>query len=114
MLLAILYHYRRFRRERRKPSGLLDILFGLQTKTDTSLMVTTRPSIGIEQSFQEYSNIEIRANDDDVKCFVDDQLHRLPKFVRGDAELQREIKDGIVQAVDGVSVLWPYPYHNVL
>lgn len=83
-------------------SELLDILCSLQTKTDTSLMVTSRFAIGIEQLFQGYPKLEIRASDADVKRFVEGQIHRLPNCVKSDPELQRETKDGIVQAVDGM------------
>jgi len=81
---------------------LLTILRSLQTKTNTSLMATSRFVARIEQSFQGFTRLEIRASDAGVKRFVAGQMHRLPKCVRRDPELQTEIQDGIVLAVNGM------------
>jgi hypothetical protein len=83
-------------------SELLAILRSLQTESNTSLMATSRFAVRIEQSFQGFPKLEIRASDADVKQFSAGQVHRLPKFVRRDPELQAEIQDGIVRAVDGM------------
>lgn len=83
-------------------SELLAILRSFQTKTDTSLMVTSRFDARIEQSFQGSPMLEIRASDADVTRFVAGQMCRLPMCVQRDPELQTEIQDGIVLAVDGM------------
>ncbi|KFY31446.1 hypothetical protein V493_01097 [Pseudogymnoascus sp. VKM F-4281 (FW-2241)] len=84
---------------------LVSILRNLQAKTDTSLMVTSRFNARIEQSFQGFPMLEIRATDADVKRFVEAQMHRLPMFVQRNPELQTEIQDGIALAVDGMFLL---------
>jgi len=83
-------------------SELLTILRSLQTKTDTSLMATSRFITKIEQSFQGFPMLEIRASDADVRQFVAGQMHRLPKLIQRDPELQIKTQDEIVLAVDGM------------
>ena len=83
-------------------SELLTILRNLQAKTDISLMATSRFDARIEQSFQGSPMLEVRASDADVTRFVAGHLRRLPKCVQRDPELQAEIQDRIVQAVDGM------------
>jgi hypothetical protein len=46
--------------------------------------------------------LEIRASDADVKQFVAGQMNSLPNYVRRNINLQVEIQDRIVQAVDGM------------
>ncbi|KFZ19348.1 hypothetical protein V502_03701, partial [Pseudogymnoascus sp. VKM F-4520 (FW-2644)] len=86
-------------------SDLLTILQNLQAKSNISLMATSRFDARIEQSFQGSSMSEIRASDADVTRFVAGHIRRLPKCVQRDLELQAEIQDGIVQAVDGMFLL---------
>jgi Cdc6-like AAA superfamily ATPase len=84
------------------PSKLLTILRSLQATTNTSLMATSRFAVRIEQSFQGLPMLEIRASDADVTRFVAGHIHQLPKCVQRDVELQTEIQDGIVLAVNGM------------
>jgi hypothetical protein len=83
-------------------SELLTILRNLQAKTDTSLMVTSHFVARIKQSFQGFPMLEIWASDADVTRFVAGHIHQLPKCVQRDVELQTEIQDGIVLAVNGM------------
>ncbi|KFZ25020.1 hypothetical protein V502_00512 [Pseudogymnoascus sp. VKM F-4520 (FW-2644)] len=86
-------------------SELLTILRNLQAKADISLMATSRLVTRIKQSFQGFPMLEIRASDADVTRFVAGHIHRLPKCVQRDPELQAEILDGIILAVDGMFLL---------
>lgn len=83
-------------------SDLITMLRTVQTSTNTSLMVTSRPDLGTEKLFQGTPELKIQANDADVKQYVVGRLDRFPKCVRNDKELQAEIQDGIVRAVDGM------------
>ncbi|KFX96636.1 hypothetical protein V490_03225 [Pseudogymnoascus sp. VKM F-3557] len=86
---------------------LISALLHLQTKTDIRLMVTSRFGSGAEDLFQGALELEIQANEADVKQYVAGRLGRLAKCVRNDKELQVEIQDGIVQAVDHMFLLAP-------
>jgi Cdc6-like AAA superfamily ATPase len=81
-------------------SDLIDAVRDLQTKADIRLMVTSRFGSGAEDLLEGALKLEIQANEADVKQYVAGRLDRFPKFVRNDKELQAEIQDGIVQAVD--------------
>ncbi|KFY39666.1 hypothetical protein V495_05813 [Pseudogymnoascus sp. VKM F-4514 (FW-929)] len=86
-------------------SELISALRNLQTRTDTRLMVTSRFIARIEELFEESPMLEIRANEADVRRYVAGQLCRLPKCVQRDPELQAEIQQGIILAVDGMFLL---------
>jgi AAA domain len=83
-------------------SELLAKLRSLQIKTDISLMATSRFAPKVVQFFEGFSMLEIRASDADVKQFVAGQMNRLPHCVQRNIDLQVEIQDRIVQAVDGM------------
>lgn len=83
-------------------SELLTTLRNLQTRADVQLLVTSRFVTRIEQLFKGSPMLEIRASEADVRRYVAGQLNRLPKWIDRDPELQAEIQDGIVQAVDGM------------
>lgn len=81
-------------------SKLIGLLRSLQTRTNTSLMATSRFGSRIKQSFHGFLELEIQATEADVKRYVAGQLHRFPMCVQRDPELQAEIQDGIALAVD--------------
>lgn len=83
-------------------SKLITTLRSVQASTNTSLMVTSRPDLGTETLFQGIPRLEIHANEADIRQYVAGQVHRLPKVVRNNPELQQEIQDEIAQAVDGM------------
>jgi len=83
-------------------SELLAKLRSLQTKIDISLMATSRFVPKVVQFFEGFPMLEIRASDADVKQFVAGQMSQLPNCVRRNIDLQVEIQDWIVQAVDGM------------
>lgn len=86
-------------------SKLLAKLRSSQTKTDISLMATSRFMPKVVQFFEGFPMLEIRASDADVKQFVAGQMNRLPHCVHRNTSLQGEIQDRIVQAVDGMFLL---------
>ena len=83
-------------------SELIAKLRSLQSRADINLMVTSRFVSRVEQSFKGFPMLEIRASDADVKQFVAGQMNRLPNYVRHNIDIQVEIQDRIVQAVDGM------------
>jgi hypothetical protein len=98
-------------------SELINAVRDLQTKTDIRLMVTSRFGSGAEDLLEGAQELEIQANETDVKHYVASWLDRFPTFVRKDKELRAEIQDGIVRAVDRMWVaVHPIPntraYYN--
>jgi hypothetical protein len=81
---------------------LLSKLRELQSKTDLRLMATSRFIPDIVEEFNGLHELEVRADDVDVKRYVVGQFKRLPGCVRRDDNLQELIQNKIVEAVDGM------------
>jgi len=76
----------------------------LQKEADLRIMVTSRFLHDIEKEFKSTTRLEIRANDIDVRRFIEGQIYRLPNCVQRDEALQDFVKEKIVEAVDGMLV----------
>ncbi|KFX88524.1 hypothetical protein V490_07578 [Pseudogymnoascus sp. VKM F-3557] len=83
----------------------LSEILRLQTVTKANLFVTSRFIPHIVEEFQGAVSLEIRASDGDVQRYLDEQLPRLPPFVRRNLDIQEQIKAEIVKAVDGMFLL---------
>jgi Cdc6-like AAA superfamily ATPase len=79
-------------------------LFGLQKTVGLQLFATSRWIPEITERFEGHVTLEIKASEQDVQRYVASTLPQLPRCVRDDPELQSEIQQGIVQAVDGMYV----------
>ncbi|MCJ1470533.1 hypothetical protein MMC07_009179 [Pseudocyphellaria aurata] len=77
----------------------------LQSGTDLRLFATSRFIPDIVGKFGAALMLEIRASDEDVRRFVTDQIHRLPRCIQRDDTLQNIVQEKIVQAVDGMFLL---------
>jgi hypothetical protein len=70
-----------------------------------NLMITSRPHIAPDSTLPNPDILEIRANEEDIRRYVDAQIHRslrLKKHVQKRADLQEEIHSKITGAVDGM------------
>jgi hypothetical protein len=81
-------------------------LFNLQAKSGANFFATSRPISNIEKEFEGNPRLEIRASKEDVRRYLDGQLFRLPRFVARSYELQEDIRTGIINAVDGMYVVY--------
>lgn len=81
---------------------LLATFRDLQGRVDLRFMVTSRFLPDINEEFRTSPQLEIRASEADLERFVQGQIHRLPKCIRSDSELQRIVKNRIIEAADGV------------
>ena len=83
---------------------LLSYLFHLSSKEQLNLFTTSRSLLEIEQKFIGHSCLsrEIRASSQDVGRYLESHISDLPSFVARNASLQDEIRDAIIQAVDGM------------
>ncbi|KAH7131267.1 hypothetical protein EDB81DRAFT_660081, partial [Dactylonectria macrodidyma] len=80
-------------------------LFSLRNKTGLNILATSRFIPDIEKRFQGCLSLEICASRDDVWNFLEEQMPQLPDFVNQDADIRREIKTKINDAVDGMFLL---------
>lgn len=89
--------------ECRRDEGYRDILLttvmGLNKTANVNCFATSRRIPEIETHFEDAMWIEIQATDDDVMRFLDGHMSKLPSAVRKSKELQDEVKNGIVHAV---------------
>lgn len=80
----------------------LAILRALQAKSKLRLMVTSRHVPHIVEEFPDALRLEVRAQNEDVKKFIEGQLGRLPKCIQRDEELQHRVQTQIAGAIDGM------------
>ena len=81
---------------------ILPEIFNLQARTGTNLFATSRFIPNVTEEFKGSPSLEIRANDGDVRRYLDGHMLQLSPFVSRKPDLQEEIKNQIVDAVDGM------------
>jgi len=87
-------------------SKFLSEMFNLQARTGANLFATSRPILDIEREFKGCVSRDILASDEDVRRYLDGHLSQLPAFISKRPDLQKEIKNEITQAVEGMYI--PY------
>jgi predicted ATPase len=80
----------------------LSEIFSLQAKSGANIFATSRYIPEITEKFEGSISLEVRANKEDVRRYLDGHMFQLPEFVNGSPELQEEIKTEIVHSVDGM------------
>jgi ankyrin repeat protein len=80
-------------------------LFDLQARTGANLFATSRLIPETVKEFEGRSTrLEIRASNNDLQRYLDGHMLKLPSFVSRNADLQKDIKTAIINAVDGMYV----------
>lgn len=70
-----------------------------------NIMIMTRPHVLLDPALPDPSTLEIRANEDDIRTFVDAQIYRslyLKRHVQAQPNLLEEIHFAITRTVDGM------------
>ncbi|KAL6406085.1 hypothetical protein AUP68_10647 [Ilyonectria robusta] len=83
----------------------LSELANLQANSGAKLFATLRHIPDIIQKFDRSDTLEIRASDEDIRAYLGGRASELPKCVGRTPGLQDEIKNGILQAADGMFLL---------
>lgn len=83
-------------------STLLSILRPIQFIA--KLMVTSRHHPDFFEEFSGWKRLDIRANEQDVRIYLSNQIHGLAKCVERSLDLQEKIINTIAQAADGLYV----------
>lgn len=91
-------------------SRLLEEIFDLQAKSKAKVFATSRNIPEITEKFRRSKSLEIEiyANDIDVRRYLDGNMFRLPDFVGYNPELESEIKTRITQSAQGMCVISIY------
>ncbi|KAF4998533.1 hypothetical protein FDECE_11751 [Fusarium decemcellulare] len=86
---------------------ILGEILSLRTVCKANVFSTARFIPEITKYFDAIESlvVEIRADPDDVRRYVDAHISHLPFFVRSNPALQEEIKTEIVRAMDGMFLL---------
>lgn len=74
----------------------------LQSRFKTKLMATSRDIPEITQEFHGDLELEVRASDTDLNCYLDEQMIHLSKYVQRNEELKQKIKRGIIESAEGM------------
>jgi Cdc6-like AAA superfamily ATPase len=85
-------------------ASFLSEIFNLHAKSRANLFMTSRSIPEVTKKFEGCISLEIRANEHDVRRYIDSHILHLPSFVGHNPDLQEEIKTEIVNAVDGMYV----------
>lgn len=80
----------------------LSNIFSLQAQTLANFFATSRPIPDVERQFQDCPSLAIRADDDDVRTYLNDHRSKLPNFVLENPNHKEEVKTAITQAADGM------------
>ncbi|KAG4432526.1 hypothetical protein IFR05_012001 [Cadophora sp. M221] len=83
---------------------LLSRIFSLQ-KYGVNFFATSRDMPEITKEFQQSLVLDILADEQDLRRYVESRIPDLPSFVRGDSDRQEKVKAEIVKVVDGVFLL---------
>ncbi|RTE84351.1 hypothetical protein BHE90_001156 [Fusarium euwallaceae] len=94
--------------------GLLSEIFDLQRKCGINIFATSRHIPAIEARFKGASILEVRACDEDIRHYVDNNMNKLPCFVRESPGLREEVKGGIIKAVDGMFLLATFHLNSLV
>jgi hypothetical protein len=78
----------------------------LREKIDLHLLVTSRFIPVIEHWFASVPKLEIRASNEDVRCYVASQVTHLPSCIQNSEELKMLVSTKISEAVDGMYVVF--------
>lgn len=98
--------------ERKK---FLNEVFCLQAETGLNFLTTSRDFPEIRAALKDVMILEIRASDEDVLAYVEGQIANLPTCVLTDPALQIEVKDKIIEVVDGMYVVFYSPKsHSII
>ncbi|PHH92415.1 hypothetical protein CDD83_7484 [Cordyceps sp. RAO-2017] len=84
---------------------LLTELFNLQDACGANLFATSRSIPEISEVFVKSRTLEIRANDADVRKFIDSRILNFKAFVRQSPEIQEQIRTKIVRSTQGMFLL---------
>lgn len=89
----------------RSRTNLLTELFLLQKARGINLLATSRSIPEITEWFNGCPSLGICPSQDDIWHYLDRNMSLLPNFVKGNVDLQAEIKTSIAGAIEGVFVL---------
>lgn len=86
----------------RSRSEFLAKLFRLRKQYKINVFATSRFDPDLHVQFEDGLRLDVRARTEDIKKFLDQGLSPARFFLRNNEQLQKEMKDAIVEAADGM------------
>lgn len=80
----------------------LSEIFDTQVKCGLSFFATSRFIGNITAKFDYSTSLEIRASQEDIQRYPDNNMSRLPACVRRARDIQEKIKSTVIETVDGM------------
>ncbi|RYP69569.1 hypothetical protein DL770_008217 [Monosporascus sp. CRB-9-2] len=80
----------------------LSEVFNLRTKAKANVFATSRSIPEVMEEFKDSLTIEVRANEGDIRKYLNDRMPQLSRFVIERSDLQDEISSRIAKAADGI------------
>ncbi|KAK3367661.1 hypothetical protein B0H63DRAFT_504525 [Podospora didyma] len=99
-------------------SRLLSEIFALQaSKCEANIFATARPVLEITTKFDESPSVEIRADDEDVKRYIEEHIkHKMPRLqelIQARPELENNIKASITNSTKGMFLIAQIYLHSL-
>jgi hypothetical protein len=79
----------------------LSSIFNLQAKTGANIFTTSRINNDIAKLFENTLSLQIRANEEDVECYLNGQMSLLQSDIMDD-DLRDQVRRQVISAVDGM------------
>jgi Cdc6-like AAA superfamily ATPase len=84
------------------PDDLVNELMTLQDEFGTNIFFNSRPTPAVVNCLASFSSIEIRADPDDVRQFLESEMSKLPGFIRRSPKYQDEVIKNILENAQGM------------
>lgn len=81
---------------------LISKLRELQIASDIRFLITSRNIHKISHLFKNNPNIEVRANEDDIKLYITSQMDSLAYCIQNDKTLQTDVLNKVAEAAGGM------------
>ncbi|UKZ49064.1 hypothetical protein TrVGV298_003303 [Trichoderma virens] len=80
-------------------------ILSLRNKSAVNIFATSRPNANIASKFKDGTLIEVSARDEDIREYLNGNMHRLPDFVFNDVQLRSEVETMIINSAQGMFLL---------
>jgi Cdc6-like AAA superfamily ATPase len=82
--------------------ALIDRLIDLSRSGTIKIMITARPNAELRRKYDMFRQLEIQANEDDIRLYLEIHMKSMSFVVQENPGLQRDIADGICRAAEGM------------
>lgn len=81
---------------------LISKLRELQVASDIRFLITSRNIHEVSHMFKYNANLEVRANEDDIKLYVTSQVYNMAHCIQKDENLRNDVLNKVAEAANGM------------